>query len=120
MTDKIKVDLELRERWLQALESGAYKQGSQYLRTCKDEFCCLGVLATLSGVEWHQRAGEPELVFQYETETGAEQFAFSDRALNMRVGILGYATDLAEMNDTGSSFAEIAAYIREQGIRNEQ
>lgn len=120
MDNNIEIDIELREKWLQALESGEYEQGSSYLRTCNDEFCCLGVLAALSGVEWHQRTGEAKRVFQYETETGAEQFAFSDRALNMRVGILGYATDLAEMNDTGSSFAEIAAYIREQGIRNEQ
>jgi hypothetical protein len=44
--------LELRKNlvkaWLEALESGRYKQGKGQLRTDLNEFCCLGVLCDVA------------------------------------------------------------------------
>ena len=38
---------ENRKKWVEALRSGEYRQGSGSLRTYDDKFCCLGVLADL-------------------------------------------------------------------------
>lgn len=40
------------DHWIEALESGKYKQGQKALRTPDDGYCCLGVLADTLGVEW--------------------------------------------------------------------
>lgn len=37
----------IRHRWLEALESGKYKQGYSKLRSKQLEFCCLGVLCDI-------------------------------------------------------------------------
>lgn len=39
-------------KWIEALESGEYKQGTQLLRNLNDEYCCLGVACDLYGVPW--------------------------------------------------------------------
>jgi hypothetical protein len=41
------------DKWVEALESGRYKQGTGRLRD-RDCYCCLGVLCDISGVgEWN-------------------------------------------------------------------
>lgn len=47
-----KLPVEFKKKWVSALKSGKYKQGSGYLRNVNDEFCCLGVACDLVGVEW--------------------------------------------------------------------
>lgn len=45
---------ENQEKWVQALESGQYKQGVFQLRT-GHSFCCLGVACDISGVsKWYK------------------------------------------------------------------
>lgn len=39
-----KLKPEYKVRWLEALRSGRYPQGTDMLRTSYDEYCCLGVL----------------------------------------------------------------------------
>lgn len=46
----MKMPRELKEKWIEALRSGKYKQGYGVLKT-KGEYCCLGVLQELRGVE---------------------------------------------------------------------
>ena len=42
------MDFELKQKWLDALRSGEYQQGQNYL--CNDsKYCCLGVLAEING-----------------------------------------------------------------------
>lgn len=41
----------LQTAWLEALESDNYKQGQGVLCTAQNEFCCLGVVAELSGAK---------------------------------------------------------------------
>ena len=42
---------ELYEEWTAALRSGNYKQGKYTLKNKSGEFCCLGVLCELMGLE---------------------------------------------------------------------
>lgn len=42
---------EMAKRWTDALRSGEYEQGKDWLRK-GDRFCCLGVLCDVVGVEW--------------------------------------------------------------------
>lgn len=41
---------ELKAKWVAALRSGEYKQGREVLRN-GDQFCCLGVLCDIIGLE---------------------------------------------------------------------
>ena len=106
------MDANLKAKWVEALRSGKYKQGRNYLNS-KGAFCCLGVLCDLSGEG------------KWELELGAD--AFGDEMYRYLVGDgWNRATlppELAEkygvhnpgplitMNDTGKSFTEIADYI---------
>lgn len=38
---------EIKKRWVAALRSGDYKQGTGALRNADNKFCCLGVLCDL-------------------------------------------------------------------------
>jgi hypothetical protein len=40
----VKLPPDLKARWIEALRSGRYKQGTGRLRSFYDEYCCLGVL----------------------------------------------------------------------------
>lgn len=42
-----KLKPEYKKRWLEALRSDKYEQGTDMLRTSSDEFCCLGVLCDI-------------------------------------------------------------------------
>jgi hypothetical protein len=110
------MDKDLKEKWLKALRSGEYKQTQRFLK--KDSgFCCLGVLTDLyinenggswtQGITWYFPItisdGKPTTsifasVLPYDILKNAD--------LNM-----ADTMDLADMNDTGSSFKEIADYI---------
>lgn len=98
-----------QELWLQALESGKYKQGQRYLKN-GDKYCCLGVACEIFGAEKSPVTGE---------------FVFSNSILPPEiVETLGLYSDignscnkndlsLAGLNDEGKSFKEIARIIRE-------
>lgn len=122
---------DIQERWLQALESGNYRQGTGYLKKwdrCngsgekESSYCCLGVACE---------------IFQEETNTKQEasdsgiEFLFNDMRSMMPASVMeylglrtafgnleekrncvNYNDSLAEMNDKGVQFKEIAAYIR--------
>lgn len=44
-TELFKLDPKIKQMWIDALRSGAYKQGRSCLKNHNDQFCCLGVLA---------------------------------------------------------------------------
>lgn len=46
---------EIADQWIAALRSGKYQQGFNVLRM-NDEFCCLGVLSEISGINYHDAA----------------------------------------------------------------
>ena len=95
------------KKWVEALRSGKYEQTTGSLTTpSRDKFCCLGVACDLYAKEH----GKPKfrnqgLLPKYTKEWLGLQTSdgFHD------VG--SYSVSLAEMNDEGSSFAEIADRI---------
>lgn len=50
---------EIKNKWIKALKSGKYKQGTNTLKTIDGKYCCLGVLCKLygqeKGVNWRKR-----------------------------------------------------------------
>lgn len=112
---------EFKEQWLTALRSGKYRQGMECLRW-GDEFCCLGVAcdmvnpktwehgpddrdwATASGAIYLPCKGDlPSEVLGALENTNVSHDGFCTTAL--------YA--IANMNDAGRTFAEIADWIEE-------
>jgi hypothetical protein len=134
------MNAEIKAQWVAALRSGDYIQGKSRLATIRGngtvEYCCLGVLCdvavksgldiavcegdvtsgTTSGSEfaplyYGDAAGLlPDSVVQW---AGLESVAEEDSGGEYRVDIEvdGYTYDLAQMNDCGSTFAEIADTI---------
>lgn len=104
MTEANRTEKSLKERWIEALRSGRYKQARGRLRK-GDCFCCLGVLCDLydpSG--WEMPSGET----MYR-----DSISYLPNEINRVSGITGnLELQLAEMNDSGrKSFAEIADWI---------
>ncbi len=133
---------EIKEMWIQALESGEYQQGHRALHP-GDNFCCLGVLCDLyrkaTGLgKWTEQVRKftessaysgKEVVFESGSITATDvppgpviQWAFSDLTENENEH--WFQTDysktpnafqtLAFQNDSGHSFSSIANIIREK------
>ena len=96
----------VKVEWVKALRSGEYKQGRGVLRSKEDEYCCLGVLCDVLGVQWkkkeeyweaNNRVGSLSRKIRRETEM--------EPAKEL---VLQYLND-----EEGKSFPEIANYIEE-------
>ena len=131
---------EIREQWAKDLESGDYPQGRGFLRT-DGGFCCLGVLCEQAvragvisrfGLDENPYTAEPAedvsdgsaSVYGTSLESPENSMAYLPLKL-IRWADLNYAdphvicetdeeTTLAELNDRGTSFGEIARLVREQ------
>ncbi len=108
-----------QENWLVALESGQYKQGARALFDGRG-YCCLGVACKVQGVPDDVIALK-DVLSSDVTELLAvrEKLKLYDAVGLFRHGFALPATStspplesLANMNDFGRSFAEIAAFIR--------
>ena len=140
----VKMDPELKQRWLTALRSGEYEQGHEYLARLdrgeeKPAFCCLGVLCAAEGFQ-HTIVGdgdEPqymryfdftfpitnavendideELKNDYTSEYWDKKVTGTDYLPVRLFDGLDYNVqrELAEMNDNGKTFAQIADWIEE-------
>lgn len=106
------------EKWVEALESGDYKQGMGYLRH-DDSFCCLGVACDLY-VQEHP--GELEVsvydgyvsYYSYGAEVAILPTQVQDWiGLRNRRGAYG-GKQLTADNDRRVAFADIAAAIRSE------
>ncbi len=106
---------EVKQKWVEALRSGRYKQGRRKLRV-GDEYCCLGVLCDIAGTEldatWipcpvFTGQDPPSYIF------GATALTQLDAEQAHSIGIRqAEQKQLIFMNDTqNSSFSEIADYI---------
>ena len=107
MTEKLRP--EVKKLWLNALRSGDYQQGHNRLcDTVKgvNKFCCLGVLDDLYKKE------NPKYIRtdQYYLTTEVQNWAFEDTEKLLKNPSVNDVT-LSQMNDTGSSFNEIAQVI---------
>ncbi len=100
--------MNLRQRWIEALRSGKYRQMKGGLRKGAS-FCCLGVLCDIrdpTGWEAHPHA--------YDKSRYLGTLFLPPTEVRLEVAIsYGYANLLAQLNDNGKSFAEIADKLEE-------
>jgi hypothetical protein len=109
------MNLEIKQKWLEALRSGKYEQGRRVLRSADDKYCCLGVLCDLidpnawtPGGSYFESIGVCAVKHRgfYESMPGG--------GIREEAGLGPYESEkLAEMNDAGESFETIAKYIEE-------
>lgn len=89
------MDPDLKNKWVEALRSGKYQQG-EYRLLGNEGYCCLGVLAKISG-----KYEDPELsdrsFLQPERSFGLD---------NLTQNTLSMMNDMSKM-----SFAEIADWV---------
>lgn len=111
-----KLSPELKAKWIEALRSGDYAQGTGELCVLSgdDEYehCCLGVLAEVAGIERERIRGKCHLsdigntlLGEFDSDDGVEYSTkFPDTYTTIQ-------RKLAGMNDTGKTFPEIAKWI---------
>ena len=102
---------EMRKRWVEALRSGKYKQARKVLRSSEDFFCCLGVACDIADASvWHQRKD-----FTYWYRESRLSLLKETRDL---FGLTIDQTDyLAEQNDLGATFEDIANTIEKMDYK---
>ena len=107
-----------RKAWVKALRSGKYEQGTAQLLTDEGGYCCLGVLCDVIGMKPHRKriskygAGE---VANYFGST----FDVAPLKAMQAVGLVDShgsfeGRTLAEENDDGTPFSEIADIIESE------
>lgn len=109
--------------WLNALRSDEFTQGAGVLHSNDDTYCCLGVLCEL-----YMRHSEENIDWRYDNHR-AQYYLFGEEEL-LPVKVMEWAgiednsgtinlsdmtyTTLAELNDSGYTFAELADLIEKQ------
>ena len=109
---------QVKEKWLSSLRSGDYQQTQLKLHT-DDGFCCLGVLCDLYGkehnVEWDLVEDEDHSYYMFQDQTASLPLSVVEwvgvESSNPYIG--GISFTLAEFNDNGYAFNEIADIIQE-------
>lgn len=107
---------EVKQRWLEALRSGRYEQGAGYLNR-DGQYCCLGVACDLIDPDrWEQTLridpggahthGWPS---EQYPELPEEDMFYEVTGLPSSV-----QSELANLNDSGLTFEQIADLIEEQ------
>lgn len=106
-------------KWVNALRSGQYKQANGTLREGQDTFCCLGVACEISGLsEWKNVVpGDPDYMYAYLGDTQqmpvkvANYFGLDEGNPYIVLNKKGDEEGLAQLNDGGKSFKQIANLI---------
>ena len=137
---KTKMNPEVKQKWIDALRSGKYEQGSGKLRGANG-YCCLGVLCDLYAQE-HDTQWEFRGYGEHGDETNPQPmdyWYFEDRSEylpesvmdwaglktpnpNVRIDVevnvdednWYYQDEFANVNDSGYSFNQIAEVIQQQ------
>lgn len=95
---------DIADKWVAALRSGKYQQGIGHLKH-GDKFCCLGVLCDLlPGGKWEGEAF-------YLTNESSPTEAILPHAVVLAAEMSSAQGQLAEANDAGYTFTEIADLI---------
>ena len=103
---------EWKDKWIAALQSGTYQQGSGRLRTRDDEYCCLGVLCdVVSPTEGTWETREEGGVWVFSTPRDSSS-AYLPDSLATKLELSGFAQErLAMLNDSLVPFATVAALL---------
>jgi hypothetical protein len=102
---------EARKLWTAALRSGRYEQGHLYL-SIDGKFCCLGVACELY-LEQHRDQMD---VYSVSVRYYDGEYRRLPSSVQSWLGLTGFEGQhnqgsLSKMNDTGSTFAQIADFI---------
>jgi hypothetical protein len=95
------MDAELKAKWVVALRSGGHKQAMGKLHDC-GAFCCIGIF---------EHVVCQKSITALELQNGRLCLDDDDGKLDERGLSLTARGELADMNDKGKTFAEIADYI---------
>lgn len=130
--ENTRMNPEIKREWLEALRSDNYAQGQGELRSANNDFCCLGVLCDLAeraGVVRSERASTqgkyinaiPPNFYTYSAGSddrssgglpiAVQKWSGVDSASGMFYNSRDESDNLADVNDGGASFAEIADLI---------
>jgi hypothetical protein len=105
---------QIKQKWVSALRSGEYQQGKYRLHT-KDKFCCLGVLCDLYGkennVEWNLMNNGHNYEFQNKESHLPSSVKKWAGVEDCNPHVNDGESTLARLNDSGSTFEEIAHII---------
>ena len=89
------MDAEIKRKWVQALRSGKYEQTKGLLKSPDGAFCCIGVLGAIQSMDFK--------IKDLRSSTIMSKYSAGLSTISQ--------LKLANMNDEGRSFAEIADYI---------
>jgi len=107
MDKTIRMPKELLAKWLAALRSGEYEQGTGAL--CRDgRYCCLGVLMRIAG---EKRSGGLYPPTHWAGSQGITFFDSDGCEWPTQPYLPALKLDAGDANDTGKTFAEIADAI---------
>jgi hypothetical protein len=115
------MNIEVKQKWVEALKSGEYIQGSEYLCN-NNKHCCLGVLTDLyvkeNNLEWNTMTYDDDNVKSLNNECTVLPDCVIEWAdlpnKNPYVFCNGKKMMIAEHNDGGVTFEELAQIIEEQ------
>jgi hypothetical protein len=131
-----KMNTEVKQKWIDALRSGKYDQGSEKLRSVTG-YCCLGVLCDLyskeQGSEWEFRGNvetnlQPQDYWYFDGESEflpesvKEWAGITDKSPHVKIDVEEdcgednwfYHEHLADLNDSGYTFNELSKLIEQQ------
>lgn len=103
-----------RKLWVAELRSGRIKQTTRMLEAPDGSMCCLGVLSKLAGA---RRAAGSHCITYEDSTMSAGPTALAWVGLASRSGTFfedGVEYNLADRNDGGTSFTEIANIIESE------
>jgi len=114
---EVKLPKRFKDKWVKALRSGEYKQGTGFLYdSYKDCYCCLGVAGALCEVPFHALdhiglyGGDFKDDFTKEDLKKLPKLLIgSNESEDRDYSIV--IEKLTKMNDNGKSFKQIAGYI---------
>jgi hypothetical protein len=105
----------IADRWVKALLSGQYKQGTGRLENARGGNCCLGVLCRILRVpKSGGRRGTRFGTDQDESDHYLPHYVSEAVGMRSCQGQLPNSPSLATMNDHDYSFEEIAAVIKKK------
>ena len=107
---------EIKKQWIAALRSGNYLQTKEFLKTApvrggQPRYCCLGVLCEIQGAK-SSRAAKGLTYFNFFGKQNQGREDWPPYGLSAEL-TMRQKRKLANMNDEGRTFTEIADYIEE-------
>lgn len=104
--------VELKAKWLEALRSGDYDQGTGSL--CRDgRYCCLGVLCEVMGIASVRHEDNGERVYYVECPTSDGSVTAPPAGANTGIPNDDINKLIRLNDDDGANFLQIADWIEE-------